>query len=82
MTKNIRYNVIFTPEPEGGYTVTIPALPGCVTYGNTLAVARQMAKDAVALYLDSAKDINQSIPTKDNSLISKIDISVPVGSCK
>jgi antitoxin HicB len=30
------YNVLLQPEPEGGYTVTCPSLPGLVTYGETL----------------------------------------------
>jgi antitoxin HicB len=41
------YTFVFTPEPEGGFTVTCPALPGLVTYGQTLQEARQMAQDAM-----------------------------------
>jgi predicted RNase H-like HicB family nuclease len=33
MEKIFRYNVIFRPEPEGGFTVIVPSLFGCVTYG-------------------------------------------------
>ncbi len=38
---------VFNPQPEGGFTVTCPALPGLVTYGETLEEARQMARDAM-----------------------------------
>jgi hypothetical protein len=31
-----RYNIMLRPEPEGGYTALVPALPGCVTYGRPL----------------------------------------------
>jgi antitoxin HicB len=41
------YTFVFNPEPEGGYTVTCPALPGLVTYGETLDEARAMARDAM-----------------------------------
>ena len=41
------YTFVFNPEPEGGYTVTCPALPGLVTYGETLDEARRMAFDAM-----------------------------------
>jgi predicted RNase H-like HicB family nuclease len=41
------YTVLLQPEPEGGYTVTCPALPGLVTYGETLEEARSMAADAI-----------------------------------
>jgi len=80
MAKNINYNVVFTPEPEGGYTVTVPALPGCVTYGETLAIARKMAKEAIELYIDSSNDINQSIPPKDNSLVARITVASPIST--
>lgn len=40
------YTVIYQPQPEGGYTVAVPALPGCVTEGDTLDEARRMAEDA------------------------------------
>jgi hypothetical protein len=33
MSKKRSYKLLLTNEPEGGYTVTVLALPGCVTYG-------------------------------------------------
>ena len=48
--RHLRYNVIFRPEPEGGFTVTIPTLPGCITYGRNLEEARKMAIDAIEGY--------------------------------
>jgi antitoxin HicB len=44
------YTVLLQPEPEGGYTMTCPALPGLVTYGKTRDEARAMAADAVRGY--------------------------------
>ena len=49
------YNIMLRPEPEGGFTASVPALPGCVTYGRTLAEARAMAKDAISGYIESLK---------------------------
>ena len=34
------YNIMLRPEPEGGYTALVPALPGCVTYGRTVDEAQ------------------------------------------
>ena len=52
--KDYRYTIILHPEPEaGGYSVTVPALPGCVTQGETLEEAITMAKDAIRLYVES-----------------------------
>jgi predicted RNase H-like HicB family nuclease len=47
------YKILLKPEPEGGYTVTVPSLHGCITYGETLKHAKEMAKEAIELYLES-----------------------------
>ena len=53
-TKQIlNYRVIFRKEPEGGYTVNVPSLPGCITFGDTIEEAIEMAKEAILLYIDS-----------------------------
>ncbi len=52
---DLTYRTILRPEPEGGYSVTVPALPGCVTYGSTLEEANAMAGDAVRAYLESMR---------------------------
>ena len=46
----------FTREPEGGYTVTVPSLPGCVSYGRNFEEATEMIKDAMEGYLSVAKE--------------------------
>jgi len=47
------YTVLFEPADEGGFVVTCPALPGLVTEGDTLDEAREMARDAIRVYLES-----------------------------
>lgn len=57
-----KYEVVFDPN-GAGYTVTVPALPGLVTEGNSLKGAREMAKDAIRCYLESLlkdKSLSQS----------------------
>jgi antitoxin HicB len=49
----LSYKILLKPEPEGGFTVNVPALPGCITYGTNLADAKQNAKEAIELYLES-----------------------------
>ncbi|HPA25243.1 MAG TPA: type II toxin-antitoxin system HicB family antitoxin [bacterium] len=51
--KNLNYNIILKPEKQGGFTVVVPSLPGCVTYGRDLAEAKKMAKDAIKVYVAS-----------------------------
>ncbi|MBA4373824.1 MAG: antitoxin HicB [Thermodesulfovibrio sp.] len=52
-SKKASFRIIFRPEPEGGYTVIVPSLPGCITYGEDMQAAREMAQDAIAAYLVS-----------------------------
>ena len=52
-TMNKNYRINLRREPEGGYTVFVPSLPGCITYGETVDEAIDMAKEAIELYVDS-----------------------------
>ncbi len=60
-----RYTIQLQPEPEGGYTVICPALPGLVTYGASLEEARAMAADAIEGYLACLREDNEPIPSSD-----------------
>jgi len=58
-----QYTIILHPDPdEGGYTVTVPALPGCVTQGETLEEAIAMARDAIRLYVESLIADGEDVP--------------------
>jgi predicted RNase H-like HicB family nuclease len=59
------YNVLLQPEPEGGFTVTCPSLPGLVTYGETLEEARAMAADAIEGYLECLMEDGLPLPDSD-----------------
>lgn len=76
-TKLLKYTVIYTAEPEGGFTVIVPSLPGCVTYGRDLKEAEKMAEDAIRLYLESLKKHKESIPHEENYFISSINLEFP-----
>jgi antitoxin HicB len=59
------YTFVFSPEPEGGYTVTCPALPGLVTYGETLDEARSMARDAMEGLIEVILEKGETVPESD-----------------
>jgi predicted RNase H-like HicB family nuclease len=78
MKKNLRFNVIFRPEPEGGFTVIVPSLPGCVTYGRNLEEAKKMAVDAIKGYIASLKKHKEPIPTDEEIFLTSLEIkSIP-----
>jgi antitoxin HicB len=60
----IRGGIVFEllPEPEGGYTITVPSLPGCISYGRTFEEAMEMSKDAMAGWLAVAREEGVPIP--------------------
>lgn len=54
--------VILEPAEEGGFIARVPALPGCVTEGDTRTEALAMARDAVVGYLVSMKKHGEAWP--------------------
>ncbi|MBI5299514.1 MAG: type II toxin-antitoxin system HicB family antitoxin [Deltaproteobacteria bacterium] len=61
---------MFEPAEEGGYVVSVPALPGCVTQGDTFEEARKMAKDAIKGYIAVLREEGQSIPEEKEEVIT------------
>lgn len=55
------YTIVLTPE-DGAYSVTVPALPGCVTFGTSVEEAMTMANDAIALWIDDLAESGEPIP--------------------
>jgi len=53
MMTGYKYSVVLERNEDGGYTVTVPALQGCVTEGETIAEALANAKEAIECYLES-----------------------------
>lgn len=71
----LKYTVVFEPAEEGGYVAYVPALPGCVTEGDTLEEAMEMVRDAISGYIASLKKHGEPIPEeKGPSLVSVVDI--------
>ena len=56
------YTVLFEPAAEGGYTVTVPMLPGVITEGDTLEEARERAREAIRGYLRVLRKHREPIP--------------------
>ena len=60
------YTIILTPEPDGSaYNVTVPALPGCFTFGETIEEAIAMAKDAIQCHIAGLLKVGEPIPEEE-----------------
>ncbi len=57
-----RIPLVFTPQPEGGFTVTSPALPELLTEGDTLDEAYANVRDALAAVIELYEDQGRSLP--------------------
>jgi len=64
ITKFYTYTALFEKEPgtDDTYNVSIPALPGCLTFGESKKEAEYMIQDALNLYLECLIDDGESIP--------------------
>ena len=60
-----RFRVILEPNDTGGYTVTVPLLPGCISEGDTKAEALTNIKEAIELYIESLQADGEPIPTEE-----------------
>ena len=58
----MKLRIVLEPSPEGGYTVYVPSLPGCISEGDSLEEALENIREAIDLYLEPVEDdfvINQ-----------------------
>ena len=68
------YKIHLHKEAEGGFTVTVPILPGCITYGEDLDEALSMAKEAIELYIEELKERGETVPDDSNTLEYSLNI--------
>lgn len=62
--RHLNYRILLRKEPEGGYTVTVPTLPGCLTYGETVDETIVMAREAIEFYILHLQEKGEEIPTE------------------
>lgn len=62
----ITYTIELSALEEGGFSVTVPALPGCITWGRTIDQAVEMAREAIGLWLEEMSEHGEPIPEERN----------------
>lgn len=76
--KVLKYTVVFEPSDDGGYVASVPALPGCLSQGETFEETVKMIKDAISGYLTVLKEKGQEIPSESEEvIISKVEVFQP-----
>jgi len=71
------YTVMYEQLTEGGYQVIVPAMPEIITYGRTLEEAREMAKDAIRCFLQSALKTGEPIPQDVQPATEHVAVTLP-----
>jgi antitoxin HicB len=61
---------------ERGYQVTVPMLPGLITYGRTLGEAREMATDAIRVHLEGLRKDGEPIPDEATARTEKMRVAI------
>jgi predicted RNase H-like HicB family nuclease len=77
--KILKYTAIFEPAEEGGYIVSVPALPGIVTEGDTFEEAVNMVKDAIKSHCASLLKHGEPIPQEpEQEFIGIVEVPVSI----
>jgi antitoxin HicB len=69
----MKFNIVLQRAEEGGFTVTVPALDGCYTQGETLEEALENAKEAIFCYLEGLEKLNQ-IKSSPDAMVKEVEI--------
>jgi predicted RNase H-like HicB family nuclease len=69
----MRYTAVLERESDGGYVASVPALPGCVSQGDTRQAALTNIREAIALYISDCRDAGDPIPTEAGKEFVEVD---------
>lgn len=73
--KTLRYRVLLRKEEDGTYTVIVPSLSGCLTFGHTVEEALEMAKEAIEGFVACMIERGEEVPVEtDDSMICTIAV--------
>ena len=75
MQKTRTYRIVLRKEPEGTYTALVPSLPGCITWGENVEHALEMAKEAIEGYISVLQEEGQPIPDDNETLEYSLQLS-------
>ncbi len=69
------YRILLRKEDGNVYTVIVPALPGCITYGETIEEAIEMAKEAIEGYIEVLKEEGEPVPDDSETFEYSLQLS-------
>ncbi|MDO8570327.1 MAG: type II toxin-antitoxin system HicB family antitoxin [Candidatus Daviesbacteria bacterium] len=77
--KVLEYDVIFEEQPDKGYTVTVPSLPGCISEGDSFELAKENITDAIKLFVEDLNADGEEIPIRNSNIfVGQVSVSNPL----
>ena len=73
----MKYTVILQRESDGGYVAVVPALPGCVSQGDTRAETLKDIEEAIELYLEDVREAGEPIPVESDREYVEVTAPLP-----
>ncbi|HEY5828315.1 MAG: type II toxin-antitoxin system HicB family antitoxin [Hyphomicrobiaceae bacterium] len=71
----MRYTVLLEPEDDGGFVASVPALPGCISQGDSREEALANIREAVALYIEDCREAGDPVPTEIGKEFAEIEVA-------
>jgi predicted RNase H-like HicB family nuclease len=75
MPRTLSYKVVLEPSKDGGYSVYVPSLPGCVSEGDSYQEALDNIREAIRGRLEVAQEFGDDLPTSD-VLTEAVEVSI------
>jgi predicted RNase H-like HicB family nuclease len=69
----MRFTVLLEREEDGGFVASVPALPGCVSQGDTRDEAMKNVREAIEVYVSDCRESGESIPSESGREFIDID---------
>lgn len=69
------YRIVLRKEPEGTYTASVPSLPGCITWGDSIDHALEMVKEAIKGYIEVLEEEGEPVPDDNGTLEYSLQLS-------
>ena len=69
----MRYTVVLEQEHDGGYVASVPALPGCVSQGDTRQQTMDNIREAIQLYVEDCRDAGDPVPTESGKEFVEVE---------
>ncbi|MGA2233473.1 MAG: type II toxin-antitoxin system HicB family antitoxin [Tepidisphaeraceae bacterium] len=69
------YTVVLEQEPDGGYVASVPALPGCVSQGDSRDEAMVNIREAIEVYVEDCRDAGDPVPTEAGKEFVEVELA-------